>query len=323
MKEEPLISIILTFYNEEIVLPMLISRLEKALESIGGIYELIFVDDASNDGSLALLGQYSAGDSRIKVITTSRRFGQAECCLLGMEHARGRAVVTMDTDLQDPPEVIPELVEKWKEGADVVYTVRSSRKAEHPLKMCLTKNAYRFIKALTPGVDLPVEAGDFKLLSRRVLDHLLKMKETDPYPRGMIPWIGFKQVPVYYHREGRAGGEHHFPVFRHCLRDLATFHGPVGTFASGLTSSSIVPLVFIFLAGLALTFFAAVGGLVLLLLVFSGLIVSTNLCWALLFGGITGVQLLALGVVGIYLGRLYRQAQGRPRAIAAHKINLG
>ena len=176
----------------------------------------------------------------------SRRFGVAECVIAGMRHARGDAVVTMDTDLQDPPELLPQLVQKWRDGADVVYTVRSARAGEPRHKVVLTRWAYRMIGAIA-NVKLPVEAGDFKLLSRRVADELVKLEEKDPYLRGLVAWVGFKQVPVYYERQPRQAGATHFPLFRS--------KGPFVTLVTGLTSFSMIPL----------TGFLALGGAVCLL----------------------------------------------------------
>ena len=318
----PLLSVVLTFRNEKELLPLLIDRLEKALAGMAEGFELIFVDDASSDGSRRLLDSYADRDNRIKIITTSRRFGQAECILAGMEYTAGQAVVTMDADLQDPPELIPELVARWKEGAEVVYTVRASRQAESRIRLRLTRFAYRLIHSLTPDVDLAVEAGDFKLISRRVLAHLLSLPEVDPYPRGMIPWIGFKQVPVSYHRQPRAVGESHFPIFRNFLRDLSTLHGPLGTLVSGLTSYSIMPLMLILLMGLALSAVALLAVLVAAAAVLAGAPPGA-VCWLGLGGALsTGLELLAIGVVGVYLGRVFRQSRGRPRVIVDSTRNL-
>ena len=200
-----LISIILSFRNEEEVLPEMIERLDAVFSKLPDDYELIFVDDDSTDGSHDLLAERAAKDSRIKVITMTRRFGVAECMLAGIAHSSGDAVVSMDTDLQDPPEVIPELIAKWRDGSDVGYTVRTRREGEGPLKMWVTRLAYRAINA-SSEIDMPVNAGDFRLLSRRACDQLMELREMDPYPRGLIPWLGYRQEPVYYQRAARAGG---------------------------------------------------------------------------------------------------------------------
>ena len=204
--KKALVSVVLSFRNEDDVLPELISRLDAVLSKQPVDYELVFVNDDCTDGSYALLKKAAAKNKKIKVVNMSRRFGVSECVMAGMAHASGDAIVYMDSDLQDPPEVIPELIAKWKDGADVVYTVRTKREGESPLKMWITRMAYRAINA-SSEVDLPVNAGDFRLLSRKKCDQLLELGEMDPYTRGLIPWLGGRQEPVYYQRDARAAGE--------------------------------------------------------------------------------------------------------------------
>ena len=170
----------------------------------------------------------------------SRCFGHYECVFAGMAHAAGDAVIYMDTDLQDPPEVIPEMLAKWQDGADVVYTVRTRREGENPLKMWVTRLAYRAINA-SSEIDMPVNAGDFRLLGRRACDKLMELREMDPYPRGLIPWLGYRQEPVYYQRAARAAGKAHFSL----LNSL----NPYKTFISGLISFSMAPIFLIFIIG--------------------------------------------------------------------------
>ena len=158
-------------------------------------YELLFVNDASTDDSLAILLNERDRNARVKILNMSRRFGVAEGVLAGMSAATGDAVVYMDADLQDPPEVIPSLVDRWRQGAEVVHTVRTRRKGESPLKMKATRLAYRIIQ-LGSAIELPIDAGDFKLLSRAAVDHLLQVRESDPYLRGLVVWLGFTQVFV-------------------------------------------------------------------------------------------------------------------------------
>jgi len=190
-----LVSVVLSFRNEEEVLKELVHRLANVFEPITQDYELIFVNDASSDNSLDVLKTMSLEDSRIKVINMSRTFGVSQCALAGMAYASGQAVITMDADLQDPPEVIPELIDKWREGADVVYTVRKSRAGESRMKLKVTDWAYRILR-LTSEIDMPIESGDFKLMSRRVVNSLIRLNEKDPFLRGMVRWVGFKQVPT-------------------------------------------------------------------------------------------------------------------------------
>ena len=234
------ISVVLSFRNEEDVLEELIRRLDAVLGGQSMDYELIFVNDDSDDGSLDLLTAARTKNPRIKIINMSRRFGVAECLLAGFAHASGDAVVSMDADLQDPPEVIPELMAKWQDGADVVYTVRTRREGEKPFKMLITRLAYRAINT-SSEIDMPVNAGDFRLLSRCACDKLVELGEMDPYPRGLIPWLGYKQEPVNYQRAARAAGKAHFSL----LNSL----NPYKTFISGLKSFSMAPIFLIFLIG--------------------------------------------------------------------------
>ncbi|MDA0654604.1 MAG: glycosyltransferase family 2 protein [Proteobacteria bacterium] len=207
------ISVVLSLRNEEEVIPELVRRLEAALSALPLDYELIFVNDDSTDRSLDILREHAVGNPRVKVLTMSRRFGVFECTLAGIDYASGDAVVFMDADLQDPPEVIPQLVDKWRDGADMVYTVRTRRLGEHPLRMWFTRAAYRVIGAISE-IDLPVEAGDFRLLSRRLVNEVVRLKESDPYLKGLVTWVGFNRAAVPYVREPRAAGTTHNPLFR-------------------------------------------------------------------------------------------------------------
>jgi polyisoprenyl-phosphate glycosyltransferase len=301
----PLVSVVLSFRNEQEVLPRLIERLTVALGEAGVRHELIFVNDASSDGSRELLEDARRRDPRVKLIHMSRRFGVAECVVAGIRHARGDAVVMMDTDLQDPPELLPQLVQKWREGADVVYTVRSARPGEPRHKIALTRWAYRIIRAIA-NVDLPVDAGDFKLLSRRVADELVKLEEKDPYLRGLVAWMGFRQVPVYYERQPRPAGESHFPLFRS--------KGPFVTLVTGLTSFSMIPLTGFLALGSTVCLLAMLGGIWAALRALQGQAAGLlALGSVLLF--VSGVQLVGLGVVGIYLGRVFNDVRNRPRYV--------
>ena len=311
MSEGPLVSVVLSFRNEESVIPELIERLQRALRSADLPYELVFVNDASSDGSLALLEEQHRKDPAVKVVNMSRRFGVAPCVLAGMRYAKGDVVVYMDADLQDPPELIPELVERWREGAEVVYTVRTARHGEHGGKMWLTRMAYHAVARLAE-LELPEEAGDFKLLSRRAVDHLLAFGEQDVYVRGLVSWLGFRQVAVPYERQARAGGETHFPLLR---------LGPVAAFATAVTSFSHVPLVFFLLLGVAggalsRLALAGLGAAYLLGAAASGavLVAFGALLWSTLATGI--------GVLGLYLARIHREVLARPRYIVESTIGL-
>jgi dolichol-phosphate mannosyltransferase len=308
-----LLSVVLSFRNEEEVLPELVRRLQQAAAGLPADCEFIFVNDASTDRSLELLTQAARADARLKIVNLSRRFGVVEGFLAGMGYAHGGAVVTMDSDLQDPPELIPELVDKWLAGWDVVYTVRTARAGESRMKTFLTRQAYKLIR-MAANEDLPVEAGEFRLITRRVLDEVLKLNENDPYLRGLVWYMGFKRTPVFYKRAARAKGQTHFPLLRS--------KGPLLTFASGLTSFSVLPLVAFVAMGLGLTCLAALAALVLCAMKLAATYVA-GWCWivtALAF--FSGLQLMGIGTVGLYLGRVYRDVRNRPRFLVADTVGF-
>ena len=308
MKTAPaktLISVILSFRNEEDVLPELIHRLEDVFTAEKIDFELIFVNDDSMDRSLEILKENVTGNPRIKVINMSRRFGVSECLMAGIAFSSGDAVISMDADLQDPPEVIPDLIANWQNGAEIVYTVRTERDGEHPIKMWLTHMAYRAINAASE-IDMPVNAGDFRLLSRLACDKLMELGEMDPYPRGLVPWLGYQQEAHYYRRDPRAAGDGHFSL----LNSL----NPYKTFISGLTSFSMAPIFLIFLIGGGVSLFSLIG------LIFSGGGATGWVMFALL---LWGSLMFSLGLVGIYVGRTYKDVRGRPRYIVKDTIGFG
>jgi dolichol-phosphate mannosyltransferase len=285
----PLISVVLSFRNEADNIPTLIARLDKIFSGENVEYEILFVNDASTDRSLELLLSERQRNPRVKIVNMSRRFGVAEGVLAGMATSRGDAIVYMDADLQDPPEVIPRMLERWRQGADVVHTVRTRRHGEHPLKMAATRLAYRLIQ-FGSSIELPVDAGDFKLLSRAAVDHLLRLRESDPYLRGLVVWLGFNQVCIPYERDSRHAGSTHFPFFS---------RNPWKTFTTGLTSFSFMPVYVCFAL-------AASGLVVALLLALAGstLFAALTFFWATTIG--------AIAVVGTYLIRVYKDVRGRP-----------
>jgi dolichol-phosphate mannosyltransferase len=307
------LSVVLSFRNEEAVLPELLRRLTSTLSPLGLEYELVFVNDASDDGSLRLLAEEAARNPRVKVITMSRVFGLFECSLAGFAFSRGAAVVLMDADLQDPPEVIPTLLDRWRKGADVVHTVRTARHGEPALKTFLTRVAYRLLRAVA-NIDLPVDAGDYKLMSRRVVDEVLKLPERSPYPRGLVAWVGFTQVTVPYERQPRFAGRTHSSM-------LFTLN-PWRTFMSGLTSFSSTPMVVLLPFGL-LVFVAAIAAAAAILIVpaWRGAVPLAGLI-VLGFAALCGLQLAGLGMIGAYIGRIQDDVRGRPRYIVDTTIGV-
>jgi len=306
------VSVIFSFRNEADVLDELIDRVTAMFKDVGCPFELIFVNDNSTDASLDILMARAKDDKSIKIINMARNFGVGECVLAGMKHATGDAMVYMDTDLQDPPEVIPELLEKWREGADLVYTRRISRDGETAFRLWATRLAYRIINAVSE-VDMPVEAGDFRLLSRRAVDELLKLPEAQPYLRGLTQWIGFERAEVLYRRAPRAAGETHFPgVFS---------KGPVKAFVDGVTSFSMYPLYFVLYAGL----FGAALGLGGLVLTALAAIVGwgcATAAWVFFALSLWGGLMTGMGIVGLYIARIYRDVRGRPLYIIKDTFNL-
>lgn len=319
VEKKHLISVVLSFRNEEETIPELIRRLHEVLKSLSVDYELIFVNDDSTDNSLPLLIEKANENNRIKVINMARRFGVSECALAGMKYSSGDAIIYMDADLQDPPEVIPQLIEKWLQGADVVYTIRTSRAGESGFRLFLIKVAYRLIQ-FSSDIDLTPEAGDFRLLSRRIVKELVNLNEKNPYLRGLVSWVGFKQVPVYYQREKRAGGKTHFPLFGNFFRDLLSFRGTMGTFLSGFTSFSILPLIIFLLLGIVICLGTSIALLAAIILKtdISGLF---GIMIAIFF--MSGIQLLGIGTLGLYLGRIYHDVRNRPHYIVESTIGLG
>jgi dolichol-phosphate mannosyltransferase len=298
-----LISVILSFRNEAKTIPEMTDRLEKALGALAEDYEVIYVNDDSTDGSLALLTDRHARNPRIKAINLSRRFGTEPAMFAGMALARGDAVVTIDADLQDPPELIPELVRLWREGADVVYTVRQARKGEPWLKLFLTGLAYHTIRQLA-DIHIPLDAGDFRLLSRRVVDQLLRLEEPNTYLRGLVQWVGYRRVPFFYVREARAAGQTHFgPLSRNSI----------ATFFYGVTGFSAMPVYAVALGGLIATFAATLALAVLAVVDTAAGPVGAPAWLAAALLWFWGSLLTAIGIVGLYVVRIFRTTLARPR----------
>lgn len=299
----PLISIIAPVYNEEPVLDRLYDRISAVMDGAGHNWELILVDDGSRDKSAEIIAQLHARDNRVRGISFSRNFGFQIAVTAGLDHARGDAIVLTDADLQDPPEVIPEMITKWNEGYDVVYGVRSSREGETWFKKWSASAFYTLIDSIT-GIDIPRNTGDFRLMDRRVVNAILGMKERNRFLRGMVPWVGYKQIGVHYERAARYAGESKFSSvkrmlpfaidaitsFSHFPLQLATYFG---FFIAALSLVAIVAVIAVRLS---------MGGEQLL-----GQ--ATTLVVVLFLGGI---QLISLGIIGEYLGRIYDEVKGRP-----------
>jgi polyisoprenyl-phosphate glycosyltransferase len=298
----PVISVIAPIYNENDNLPELYRRVSETLDSTGEPWELVLVDDGSIDQSQALIEQLARLDERIQPVIFARNFGHQIAVTAGLDYARGRAVIIIDSDLQDPPEVMLDLIEKWHEGYEVVYAIRAEREGESWFKVFTASLFYRMIVRIT-DVNIPLDAGDFRLLDRKVVNVLNQMRERHRFLRGMSAWVGFRQVGVPYRRAARYAGETKYPfrkMFRLALNAVTGFsYFPlqvatyIGFFAAGVSILSI-PIV------IALRLWGSQAPLV-------GQ--ATTLIAVLFLGG---VQLISLGILGEYVGRLYDEAKGRP-----------
>ena len=301
MENIPTYSIIAPIYNEIGNLPELYRRLKETLEKTNETWELLMVDDGSTDGSTDEIRQLATQDERVKPVIFARNFGHQIAVTAGLDYARGNAVVIIDSDLQDPPEVILDLIAKWKEGYEVVYAQRAEREGETWLKLITASLFYRIIYRIT-DVDIPEDTGDFRLLDRKVVNVVNQMRERHRFLRGMSVWVGFKQTGVKYRRSARYSGVTKYP-YKKMIK-----------FASdAITSFSYFPLQLamylgFFSAGISIL---AIPVVIILRMVGSHAFLgqATTLIAVLFLGG---VQLISLGILGEYIGRLYDEAKGRP-----------
>ncbi len=308
----PLVSVVVPCLNEQEVLCETNRRLCAALGQMGLKFEIVYVDDGSTDSTPEILRQLAARDERIRVIRFSRNFGHQMAITAGLEHASGDAVVVIDADLQDPPEVILQFIDKWMEGYDVAYGVRADRDGETAFKLWTAKMFYRSINRLS-DTPIPLDTGDFRLMDRRVVDALLSMPERDRFVRGMVSWLGFSQVAVPYRRAARTAGVTKFSFFK-MLRFAM----------DGIFSFSIVPLRLATWTGFAasgLAVFGIVLAVVERIFGVPGLVKGwTSVMTAVLFIG--GVQLICIGIIGEYVGRIYGESKRRPLYILREKIGF-
>jgi dolichol-phosphate mannosyltransferase len=303
-----LVSVVAPVFNEEQTVAELHRRLHESLTGLE--FEIILVDDGSADETPRMLARLAAEDRRLRVVTLSRNFGHQAALTAGLDHARGDAVVMMDGDLQDPPEVIPEMLERWRQGSDVVYAVRRTRAGESRLKLITAKWFYRLFSKLAQ-VDLEHNAGDFRLLDRRALDVLNSLRERNRFLRGMTVWVGFTQTAVHYDRDPRFAGEPKYNLSRMTrltLDAISSFsHRP-------LQLATVLGFLFSAVAFLAIP--VAIGFKV------AGQFVpgiTTVLLVVLLLGGI---QLITVGIIGAYLGRVYEEVKRRPLYVVRERLNM-
>jgi len=298
MASNPSLSVVLPVFNEEATIDELHQRLVAVLTSLGLTFEVIYVDDGSSDRSRELVSELAKDDPRVGGLVLSRNFGHQAALTAGLDYARGDAVVLMDSDLQDPPELITEMVARWKEGFDVVYAQRKARQGESAFKRATAFAFYRFIR-LIATVDVPADTGDFRLLSRPAADALRTLRERRRFLRGLVVWTGFHQTNVFYDRPARAGGESKYPVGAMMrLAMTATF------------SFSSFPITLVGLVGAAV----CAGSLFALGL---GVAVGTA---ALFFLG--GVQLIGLWILGQYLSSVAEEVRRRPIYVVQETVNV-
>lgn len=304
--KKPTFTVIAPIYNELENIPELYPRIRDVMDQTGEPWELILVDDGSSDGSTEVIRKLAENDSRVRPVIFARNFGHQIAVTAGVDYSRGDAVVIIDADLQDPPEVILDLIAKWREGYQVVYAVREEREGETWFKKTTAALFYRLIHAIT-NVNIPLDTGDFRLMDQKVVVVMKQMREKHRFLRGMSAWVGFKQVGVNYKRKPRHAGSSKYPLkkmiqfalnaitsFSYFPLQLATF---IGFIAAGLSVIAI-PIIVI----LRLTTGTALLGQ------------ATTLVMVLFLGG---VQLISLGIIGEYIGRIYDESKDRPLYIVA------
>ena len=313
--EAPILSLVLPVYNEEEIIPELDRRLRTFLADVGsGVgesWEVIFVNDGSKDRSLPLLKELAATEPRYKVLSLSRNFGHQMAITAGLDRASGQAVVVMDADLQDPPEVVRQMVARWREGFDVVFAVRSRRHGETAFKRVTAALYYRLLRAMLGGAQIPIDAGDFRLMSRPVVLTLRALREQHRFVRGLVWWVGFRQTSVDYERPARFAGETKYP-----FRKMFSFA------IDGITSFSTVPLRMATYLGL-LAGLVAMGGVAWAVYSkFFGGVVRGWTTIMILVGLGSSAQLLMTGILGEYVGRIYEEVKRRPLYVVESEINL-
>jgi dolichol-phosphate mannosyltransferase len=307
----PELTVVGPVYNEAAAINEFHQRLQAVRDELTLSSEVVYVDDGSTDGSLDLLRKMHAEDPSVRVLSFSRNFGHQVAVTAGIEHARGRGVVVIDTDLQDPPEVIPELIERWQQGVDVVHAVRQDRHGEPRWRRATAFAFYRLARRLT-SLDIQLDSGDFRLMDRRVVDVLNHMPERDRFVRGMTAWTGFSKEVITYVREPRFAGESKYTLSRQLRLAMAA-----------ITSFTWVPLQLAGVIGLVVALLCLLAIPVILalrLLGVAGLGGQTTVLIGVVFLG--GLQLMFLGVIGEYLGRVYQELKRRPLYVLAYDSDV-
>ena len=296
----PEYSFIIPVYNESANLPTLYARLNAVTRQLDGPSEIIFIDDGSRDDSVEILIDLESDDSRIRILRFARNFGHQLAITAGMDHARGNAIVIMDADLQDPPELVIQMSKLWRDGFDIVYAQRAERKGETWAKKALARAFYRVQRKLA-SVDMPENTGDFRLADRRVIEAFRGMRESNRYVRGMFAWLGFRQTAVPFSREPRFAG-----------RPQYTFIKSLWLALDAMFSFSYAPLRVGLALGILTSIFALCVGLWAVVEAFAGHVVPGWASTVSLISFLGGIQLIVLGIMGEYIGRIYEEAKGRP-----------
>jgi len=304
-------SIVIPLYNEESILPLLVERLQEIMAQLDGPAEVVMVDDGSSDRTYPLAQAAAAKDPRFKLIQFSRNFGHQMAITAGMDAASGDAVIIMDADLQDPPYVILQMIEKWREGYEVVYGLRQQREGEKLFKTVTASAFYGLLQRIA-DIDTSVDVGDFRLVDRKALNAFLQMRESNRYVRGMFSWVGFRQTGVPYVREERKAGATHY-----------TLRKMVMLASNGILGFSTAPLKLALSSGLFLAIASVLYGMVAITLKLAGEDLVPG--YASLLAAITflsGIQLAVMGVVGLYVGRIYDETRARPLYVVRETYGL-
>ena len=304
-------SLVLPVFNEELVLPTLLARLDALLVLLDGPAEVIFVDDGSRDKSASIVAEKAQSDHRYRLVSLSRNFGHQIAITAGMDFARGDAVIVMDADLQDPPELVLQMIERWKSGFEIVYAERRSRQDETYFKRWTAGLFYRLLRRLA-AVEIPANVGDFRLIDRKALEVCRRMRERDPFLRGMFAWMGFRQAAVTFDRPGRKLGETKYP-----------FRKMVGLALHGVLGFSDIPLRLALWVGFIIAFIAGLSSLYIVALTFYDYTLVHG--WAstmVLTSLLSGVNLFMIGVVGLYVGRIHTEVKQRPLYVIDRTVGL-
>lgn len=310
--KQKLISVVVPMYFEEEVASETYRRLTEVLKNNNINYEIIFVNDGSTDKTLEILTGIAEKDKRVRVISFSRNFGHQVAVTAGIDKSKGDAVILIDADLQDPPELIPGMINLWEQGYDVVYGKRKKRKGETWFKLLTAKMFYKFLSKMT-DIKIPQDTGDFRLMDRKVVNELKKMPEKNRFIRGLVSWVGFKQIPLEYEREERFAGETKYPLkkmIKFALDGIISFSSKPLKVVETLGFYSVLIALIIFVYSIV---YRIVGGK------------NLEYGWASIMTTVTflgGVQLLSVGVLGEYISRIYDESKSRPLYIIEKEINI-